>query len=135
MHQPSGVLWRRQWRQLVDVLAREAAVLPPEERRAKQGEMARLAAERLGDTKLAIEIHNVVLAEAGDEDVPETLAALAALYDREKRFLALAEILDRQIAAAKGGKDAVALLEKLWQIYADRVMAPQQAAVAWEQIL
>ena len=55
--------------------------------------MARLAAERLGDSKLAIEIHNRVLVEAGGEPVPETLAALAALYDREKRPLALAEIL------------------------------------------
>ena len=126
---------RRQWRQLVDVLAREAAVLPEAERRAKQGEMARLAAERLGDTKLAIEIHNVVLAEAGHEPVGETLAALASLYEREKRYLALAEILERQIAGAGSPKEAVALLEKVGAIYADRVMAPQQAAAAWQQIL
>ncbi len=101
---------RRQWRQLIDVLAREAAVLPALERRVKQGEMARLAAERLGDTKLAIEIHNVVIAEAlaAGDAVPETLSALAALYDREKRYLALAEILERQVAAASG-KEAVAL--------------------------
>ena len=45
---------RRQWRQLIDLLGKEARVLAPAERRAKQAEMARLAAERLGDTRLAI---------------------------------------------------------------------------------
>ncbi|HEX7839549.1 MAG TPA: tetratricopeptide repeat protein, partial [Kofleriaceae bacterium] len=123
---------RRQWRALIDVLGREASVLEGADRRAKQGEMARLAAERLGDTRLAIEIYNHVLAECGD--APDTLAALAALYEREKRYLALAEILHRQRAGATG-KDAIALLEKLGQIYADRLHAPQQAAAAWQDVL
>ncbi|HMG57223.1 MAG TPA: hypothetical protein VK601_27175, partial [Kofleriaceae bacterium] len=123
---------RRQWRALIDVLGREASVLEGGERRAKQGEMARLAAERLGDARLAIEIYNAVLAESGD--AADTLAALAALYEREKRYLALAEILHRQRAAA-AGKEAIALLEKLGQIYADRLHAPQQAAAAWQDVL
>src|SRR5690606_3924543 len=117
---------RRQWRALVDVLGREASVLPPAERRAKQAEMARLAAERLGDNRLAIEIYNTILAEGGPGGAahPETLAALAALYDREKRWLALAEVLHRQVAALLAEparpKEAIALYEKLGQIYADR---------------
>ena len=123
---------RRQWRALIDVLGREASVQTGAERRAKQGEMARLAAERLGDTRLAIEIYNTVLAEVGD--AADTLAALATLYEREKRFLALAEILHRQRAGA-AGREAIALLEKLGQIYADRLHAPQQAAAAWQDVL
>ena len=135
---------RRQWRALVDVLAREANVLPPEEKRTKQGEMARLAAERLGDTRLAIEIYNGILADAGPDGggtsaPPETLASLAALYDREKRWLALAEILHRQVAAALAPparpKEAIALLEKLGQIYSDRLAAPKAAAEVWTQVL
>ncbi len=123
---------RRQWRALIDVLGREASVLEGADRRAKQGEMAKLAAERLGDTRLAIEIYNAVLADGGE--LGDTLAALAALYEREKRYLALAEILHRQRAAATG-KEAIALLEKLGQIYADRLSAPQQAAAAWQDVL
>jgi golgin subfamily B member 1 len=123
---------RRQWRALIDVLGREASVLSGAERRAKQGEMARLAAERLGDTRLAIEIHNAVLAETGD--AADTLTALAALYEREKRYLALAEILHRQRGLAPP-KDAIALCEKLGQIYADRLGAPRQAAAAWQDVL
>jgi tetratricopeptide (TPR) repeat protein len=123
---------RRQWRALIDVLGREASVLEGADKRAKQGEMAKLAAERLGDTRLAIEIYNSMLAEGGDAS--DTLAALAALYEREKRYLALAEILHRQRAGATG-KEAIALLEKLGQIYADRLAAPQQAAAAWQDLL
>ncbi len=56
---------RRQWRQLITLLGIEAEALIGDERRAKRHEMARLAAERVGDTRLAIEIHNQTLAEAG----------------------------------------------------------------------
>ncbi|HSD88792.1 MAG TPA: hypothetical protein VLB44_14795, partial [Kofleriaceae bacterium] len=75
------------------------------------------------------------------QDAPdswETLMNLAGLYDREKRWPALAEILHRQVAAlraAKRGKEAIVLLEKLGQIYSDRLAAPQQAASAWKEIL
>ena len=131
---------RRQWRQLIDLLGKEASTLAPADRRLKQSEMARLAAERLGDAKLAIEVHNRVLGEAGTSDVTETLAALAGLYDREKRHLAHVEILHRQVALARAktppaAKDAVTLLEKLGQIYTERLQAPAQAAVAWKEIL
>jgi len=129
---------RRQWRQLIDLLGKEATTLPPAERRAKQSEMARLAAERLGDSRLAIEIHNKVLGEAGNTDVSETLAALASLYDREKRHLAYVEIVHRQVANARAAgqtKAATTLLEKLGQIYTERLQAPQQAAAAWKEIL
>jgi len=132
---------RRQWRALIDLLGREASALPVEERRAKQSEMARLAAERLGDTRLSIEIYNTILGEAGP-DHAETLVSLASLYEREKRWLPLAEILHRQVAArlaagdpATRTKDAIALLEKLGQVYADRVNAPQAGAQVWQQVL
>jgi tetratricopeptide (TPR) repeat protein len=136
---------RRQWRALIDVLGREAGVLVGEDRRTKQAEMARLASDRLGDTRLAIEIYNTMLGEHG-LDHPELLASLAGLYDREKRWLALAEILHRQVASAKhkgsaekgsghGEKDAIALYEKLGQVYSDRLSSPQAAAEAWSSIL
>lgn len=133
---------RRQWRALIDVLAREANLLDGDDKRAKQSEMARLAAERLGDTRLAIEILNAMLADERAEgqaadhpaDHPDTLATLASLYEREKRYMALAEILHRQRAALEG-KDAIALLEKLGQIYNDRIGSPAAAATAWQEVL
>ncbi|MEO8548695.1 MAG: tetratricopeptide repeat protein, partial [Kofleriaceae bacterium] len=129
---------RRQWRQLIDLLGKEASTLAPGDRRSKQSEMARLAAERLGDSRLAIEIHNKILAEAGSSDVTDSLAALASLYDREKRHLAYVEIVHRQVALARTAgqsKQAIALLEKLGQIYTERLQAPAQAAAAYKEIL
>ncbi len=126
---------RRQWRALIDVLGREASALAPVERRAKQMEMSRLSAERLGDTRLSIEILNVILGEATTPaEATEALAGLAGLYEREKRHLAHAEILHRQVAAVTG-KDRLGLLEKLGQVYADRLAAPQNAAEQWQEIL
>nr|MDQ3299360.1 hypothetical protein [Myxococcota bacterium] len=131
---------RRQWRALIDVIGREASLLPVVEKRAKQGEMARLAAERLGDSRFAIEIYNGILAEAGPEHA-ETLVALAGLYEREKRWMPLAEVLHRQIATRLATddehrtKDAIVLLEKLGQVYADRLAAPQAGAAVWQQVL
>ena len=144
---------RRQWRQLIGLLAREADTATGDDRRHKLSEMARLAAERVGDNRLSIEIHNRVLDEAGGDDdrardatdggerregppgIDETLTALANLYEREKRWLALAEILDRQRKRARTKAEAVALLEKLGALLADRVGAPAQAAEAFAAIL
>nr|MBA3820106.1 tetratricopeptide repeat protein [Deltaproteobacteria bacterium] len=131
---------RRQWRALIDVLGREASALPPADRRAKQAEMARLAAERLGDSRLAIEIYNGILVDAGP-DHAETLASLVGLYEREKRWLPLSEVLHRQVAALQAApdagttKEAITLLEKLGQVYADRLAAPQAGAAVWQQVL
>ena len=62
--------------------------------------MARLAGERLNDTREAIALWNQVLAiEARDE---AALAGLATLYERERRWPALVEILDRQRQNAEG---------------------------------
>jgi tetratricopeptide (TPR) repeat protein len=125
---------RRQWRALLDLNARETDVLPEEQRRPHLADMARLAAEKLGDTRAAIAIWNRILQK--DEADPEALAALAGLYEKEKRFVALVEILYRQRGAA--GDDArlaVPLLEKIGAICADKLEAPAQAAEAYQEVL
>lgn len=130
---------RRQWRQLIAVLDKEAATLPERDRVAKRSEMARIAAERLGDTRFAIELYNRVLTEASESDVRPALAALADLYEREKRHIAVVEIVHRQAAAALAGAPpdkpaAIAAFERLGHLYADRLAAPQQAAMAWKRV-
>lgn len=126
---------RRQWRQLIGLLGREADAAVGDDRLHKLSEMARLAAERVGDTRLSIEIHNRVIALHPGGGGDDTLAALASLYEREKRWLALAEILDRQRTRAASPAEAVALLEKQGALLADRVGAPAQAAAAFAEIL
>ncbi|HTJ43734.1 MAG TPA: tetratricopeptide repeat protein [Kofleriaceae bacterium] len=127
---------RRQWRQLIGLVQKEADAAHGADRRAKQSEMARLAAERLGDSRLAIEIYNQLLAESDpSSDLTEALAALAGLYEREKRWLALAEILRRQRERVKTAAEAVPILERLGALLADRAGAPSLAAQVLGEIL
>jgi tetratricopeptide (TPR) repeat protein len=144
---------RRQWRQLVDLLGREALVLAPAARRDKLAEMARLATERVGDSKLSIELWNRVLelpaqqgADApagggqaggatGRVDDAEALNALAHLYDRDKRYAALAEVYRRQRALAPSEIEAVGVLEKLGSLLVDRMQAPALAADVLQELL
>lgn len=141
---------RRQWRALIDLLDKEAAELPAEEKRARTLEMAKLAAERLGDTRLAILIANRLFTETelsgeggeaatpsgeGRQALADALAMLAGLYDREKRYPALAEIMHRQRQLARDTKEAVGILERLGAVYSDRLGATAQAAAIWQEIL
>ena len=90
----------RAWRPLIEVLRKELPHSDAAGRRARLGEMARLAGERLNDTREAIALYNQVLAiEARDE---AALAGLATLYERERRWPALVEILERQRQNAEG---------------------------------
>lgn len=134
---------RRQWRSLIALLDRGVTKLEGAERRARLQEMAKLAAERLGDNHLAIEVWNRILADSlavegadpetgGDE---EALGALAHLYERDKRYPALAEIYRRQCSLAKDDRARVGVLEKLGSLLADRVNAPGLAAQAFQEIL
>lgn len=124
---------RRAWRALLDLERREIDRLEGPIRRAKLVEMARMAAERLGDASEAMSIWNRVL-----EDNPqdgEALASLALLYERERRYPALAEVLSRQRLGLSDPKVAVPLLEKLATLWGERLAAPRKAIEAYQDIL
>jgi pentatricopeptide repeat protein len=124
---------RRSWRALLDLDRRELPRLDAAERRARLGQMARLAAERLGDAREAISLWNQLLGE--DENQVAALAALAALYEREKRWPALCEVLRRQAGLTEEAPARVALLERVGTLLVERLSAPAQAAEVWREIL
>jgi tetratricopeptide (TPR) repeat protein len=123
----------RAWRPLIEVLRRELPHLPPAGQRARLVEMARIAGERLNDTREAISFHNQVLAiEARD---PDALAGLATLYERERRWPALVEILDRQRANAEGNVPVeLALLERRGTLLYERLGATTAAIDVFRRI-
>ncbi len=126
---------RRQWRALIGLLEREATHQPVEDRRDILVEMARLASDRLGDTRLAIDAWNRVLELPGGDADREAVSALAHLYDRDKRHVALAEIYWRQVELAEGDREAIAILERLGNLLAERLSAPARAAEVYRKIL
>ena len=117
----------RSWRALLDLLRRELAFLDHEARRSHLAEMAALAAERLADLRQAIGLWNEVLElSPGDR---AAVTALAGLYEREKRWPALAEILGRlaESAGGEGSTDGCALLERRGLILLEKLGAGQAA--------
>jgi golgin subfamily B member 1 len=125
---------RRQWRALLDLLGREADTLDAAGKRQQLVEMARLASDKLGDVRASIGVWNKLL-EVDDKDT-EALSALAALYERERRWLSLAEILHRQREAASADpRAAVTLLERLGALYAEKLEGPAQGAAAYREVL
>ncbi len=137
---------RRQWRALIALHERELAAVPVGERREHLANVAKLASDRLGDQRMAIGFWNNVLElprPSGAENTEdfEALQSLANLYEREKRYLALVDVLRRQreAVAALGGDEAargqVQILERQGALLADRLGAPQLAAEAFREIL
>ncbi|HEY2903547.1 MAG TPA: hypothetical protein VGL59_23385, partial [Polyangia bacterium] len=84
----------RSWRQLLEVHRKELPFITPAEQKQRLTEMARIAADRLSDVREAINLWNQLLAI--DSYDPDALAGLSALYERERRWPALIEVLERQ---------------------------------------
>jgi tetratricopeptide (TPR) repeat protein len=117
----------RSWRALLDLLRRELDFLDESARRAQLAEMAVLAAERLADLRQAIGLWNELLEVAPSDRGAVT--ALAGLYEREKRWPALAEILGRlaESAGGEGSPEGCALLERRGLILLEKLGAGQSA--------
>ena len=136
---------RRSWRSLLDLERRQLDVLEqrPEraasaaefaaQRRGKLVELAKLAQDRLGDNFESIAIWNRLLEL--DEHDEAALQALVALYEKEKRWPALIEVLSRQKARAKDVKAQVALLERIGTLLAEKLLAPTQAVEVYREIV
>ena len=127
----------RAWRPLIEVYRRELPHLDPAARRARLIEMARVAGDRLNDVRESIALYNQVLGAEGADRDPDALAGLVTLYDRERRWPALVEILERQRLNAHAANDAtaeLALLERRGTLLHDRLGATQAAIEVFQRI-
>jgi tetratricopeptide (TPR) repeat protein len=123
----------RQWRPLLEVYRRELVHLPSEGRHGRLVEMARVAGERLNDVREALNLWNQVLAlEPRD---PDALAGLATLYERERRWPALVEILERQRQNVEGNAGAeLVLLERRGVLLYEKLGATEGAIDVFRRI-
>ncbi len=124
----------RSWRPLLELMRRELPLLDSEARRKQLSEMATLAADRLSDPRQAIGLWNEVLELQPDDGA--AVSALATLYERDKRWPALAEVLGR-LAEAAGGESSTegcALLEKRGLILQERLGAHEAALASLRRV-
>src|SRR4029079_12864340 len=125
----------RAWRPLIEVYRKELPHLDSTARRARLIEMARAAADRLTDVREAISLYNQVLAV--EERDADALTGLATLYDRERRWPALIEVLERQRLNAHAQNAAsaeLALLERRGTLLNERLGATQAAIDVFKRI-
>jgi tetratricopeptide (TPR) repeat protein len=123
---------RRDFRALIALRREELEDLEGEEALAARIDLARLAEDRLGDRREAIEAWNDVLTHHGDDD--RALAALARLYERESRWAHAAEILHRKLRTCDRDQ-AIALLQHLGGLYGDRLQNRTSAIGVWTEVL
>ncbi len=123
----------RQWRPLLDVYRRELPQLAGQARRPRLIEMARVAGDRLNDVREALNLWNQVLALAPLD--PDALAGLATLYERERRWPALVEILERQRQNVEGNAAAeLVLLERRGVLLYEKLGATDGAIDVFRRI-
>lgn len=123
---------RRDFRALIALRREELEDLEGEEALDARIDLARLAEDRLGDRREAIEAWNDVLTHHGDDD--RALAALARLYERESRWAHAAEILHRKLRTCER-EQAIALLQHLGGLYGDRLQNRTSAIRVWTEVL
>ena len=122
----------RKWQPLIDLHRRQLGALSPAEKRTRLMDMAKLASERLSDEKQSIAIWNEVLALDGNDT--EALQAMTVLAEKEKDWPALADVLARQAALATDDAALSALLEKRGALLADKLNAPEAAAIEFKRV-
>jgi tetratricopeptide (TPR) repeat protein len=124
----------RAWKPLLDVYRRELPhIAEGAARKTRLIEMAKIAGDRLNDVREALTLWNQVLAiEPRDADA---LAGLATLYERERRWPALVEILERQRQNVEGNAAAeLALLERRGMLLYEKLGATEGAIDVFRRI-
>ncbi len=122
----------------VELSERELAfVEDAAKQRAELVKLAKIASEKLRKPETPISLWLRVL--EGDPRHEAALEQLELLYEREKRWAELADILERRVAlASEGGKGpaaATALLDKLGTVFSARLEDQDAAADVWKRLL
>jgi tetratricopeptide (TPR) repeat protein len=116
---------RRDWEKLVRLRQAEAAALGSDgERAALFKEIALLATERIKKPAICITLWEEVI--ASDPNDVDALTELSKLYERDRNYEKLADVLQKLSDNAEGA-ERIALLTKLGQVVGDRLKDEDRA--------
>jgi tetratricopeptide (TPR) repeat protein len=125
---------RRDWEKLVGVHQREIELLDDEgAKQLRRVEVAKLASEKLKKPAISIDLWKQVT--AADPTNLEALGELEKLYEREKAWADLGDVLQKQVAAAGDAAKRSAILQKLGVLYTEKVQDGAKATEAWQALL
>ncbi len=122
------------WPKLASVfMERAQSMSEPSESAALYRRAGRIAEHQMHDDTLAISAY--VHASERDDDAPETLLALDALYDKTKQHEQLVEVLERRIAALSAPSERAELLIRLGALRDQQFNDGRGAFVAYQEVL
>lgn len=124
---------RREWDKLIDIKRRRRNLAEGNEGLERLREAADIAATRMRDRDLAAQLWDEVL--TADPNDARALEALEQIYDREKEYDALADVLARRVDGIEDKDERGRALLKLGQLYSDRLDEPEKALNTWVQLL
>src|SRR5262245_43297499 len=124
---------RRDWEKLVEVMRAECALLDPADQPLRRVEIAKMATEKRSKPNVCIELWQDVL--TADPQNAEALNSLAGLYERAREWGPLAEVLERQGELAATPADQIAVLQKLGNVYSDKLQNDNGALQAYKRLL
>jgi tetratricopeptide (TPR) repeat protein len=125
---------RRDWEKLVAVHQREIEKIDDAEaRRARRIEVAKLASEKLKKPAISIDLWKHVLAD--DAENVEALGELEKLYEREKAWGELGDVLEKQVSVTSDATKRSAILVKLGILFTEKVQDNAKATAAWQSLL
>lgn len=125
---------RRDYENYLEIARREVALEANEEHRRKKFlELARFAADKIRRPSAAIGLWEDMLSL--DSHHKEALENLESLYEREKSYGKLVDILEKRIEITQNSADRVALLEKLGLVISARLEDETRATQVWKRIL
>ena len=125
---------KRAWKQLAQVLAKEADLTDDEaQRKNLLSELAVLSGERLHEYPEAIALWKRLLGlEPGSA---RALDALEKLAERAKDWDTLAETLEHRAEQAEDTQGKIRVLTRIGTLHNERTLDPARSAAAWKRVL
>ncbi|MFU8805684.1 MAG: tetratricopeptide repeat protein, partial [Bradymonadaceae bacterium] len=125
---------RRDWESLIEIHKREIETFETqEEKAAGYKEVAQLATDKLRKPDVASELWLEVRRFAPQDS--DALDALETLYEKNRDYEALAEIIEQKVELSPDIDEKMKLYQKLGMLYADRLEDSDRAMAAWKGAL
>lgn len=124
----------QRWKELDGVYVRELEVAAGDAAEADvRAKRAHLAADRLGNVAAAIEGWKRVLDLRGED--PEALRALAHLYEAERQWSELTDVLERHFDIAETDDDRIHVLTTRARLFDEQLNRDEEALETYRRVL
>ena len=126
---------RKAWEQYVEVAQREIGLTAgsPAERSSALIALAALASERIRHPRIAMSLWEEI--RSADPDNLDALTQLAGLYERDKAYDKLVDVLDATVEHTADPGEKTVLLEKLGLIWGTRLKDDERTSQVWRRVL